>query len=76
MNDASKVNPTHIQRAALVYIRQSTPTQVEHNRESTARQYALLENACQLGWTKEQVIVINEDLGVTGSGFAERETVM
>ena len=72
MNDASKVNPTHIQRAALVYIRQSTPAQVEHNRESTARQYALLENACQLGWTKEQVIVIDEDLGVTGSGFAER----
>lgn len=72
MNDASKVQPTHIQRAALVYIRQSTPTQVEHNRESTARQYALLENACQLGWTKEQVIVIDEDLGVTGSGFAER----
>jgi DNA invertase Pin-like site-specific DNA recombinase len=72
MNDASKVKPTHIQRAALVYIRQSTPTQVEHNRESTARQYALLEDACQLGWTKEQVIVIDEDLGVTGSGFAER----
>jgi DNA invertase Pin-like site-specific DNA recombinase len=72
MNDASKVKPTHIQRAALVYIRQSTPTQVEHNRESTARQYALLEDACQLGWTKEQVILIDEDLGVTGSGFAER----
>jgi DNA invertase Pin-like site-specific DNA recombinase len=72
MNDASKVTPTHIQRAALVYIRQSTPTQVEHNRESTARQYALLETACQLGWTKEQVMVIDEDLGVTGSGFAER----
>ena len=36
MNDASKVNPSHIQRAAFVYIRQSSPAQVESNRESTA----------------------------------------
>ena len=72
MNDASKVKPSHIQRAAFVYIRQSSPAQVESNRESTARQYALLVKACQLGWAKEQVIVIDEDLGVSGSGFAER----
>jgi DNA invertase Pin-like site-specific DNA recombinase len=72
MNDASKVQPTHIQRAAFVYIRQSSPAQVQYNRESTARQYALVEKACQLGWAKEQVIVIDEDLGVSGSGFAER----
>jgi DNA invertase Pin-like site-specific DNA recombinase len=72
MNDANKVKPTHIQRAAFVYIRQSSPAQVEYNRESTARQYALVEKACQLGWAKEQVIVIDEDLGVSGSGFAER----
>jgi len=72
MNDASKVNPSHIQRAAFVYIRQSSPAQVESNRESTARQYALVVKACQLGWAKEQVTVIDEDLGVSGSGFAER----
>ena len=72
MNDSSKVKPSHIQRAAFVYIRQSSPAQVEYNRESTARQYALVEKACQLGWAKEQVIVIDEDLGVSGSGFAER----
>ena len=72
MNDASKVKPSHIQRAAFVYIRQSSPAQVEYHRESTARQYALVEKACQLGWAKEQVIVIDEDLGVSGSGFAER----
>jgi DNA invertase Pin-like site-specific DNA recombinase/uncharacterized protein YndB with AHSA1/START domain len=72
MTDSSKVKPTHTQRVAFVYIRQSSPAQVEYNRESTARQYALVEKACQLGWTKEQVIVIDEDLGVTGSGFAER----
>jgi len=72
MTDASKVKPSHIQRAAFVYIRQSSPTQVEYNRESTARQYALLEKACQLGWAKEQVTVIDEDLGLTGSAFVER----
>jgi DNA invertase Pin-like site-specific DNA recombinase len=72
MNDASKVKPVHRQRAAIVYIRQSTPAQVENHRESTARQYALVEKACQCGWAKEQVIVIDEDLGVSGSGFAER----
>lgn len=72
MNDASKVKPSHIQRAAFIYIRQSSPAQVEYNRESTARQYALVDKACQLGWAKEQVIVIDEDLGVSGSGFAER----
>jgi DNA invertase Pin-like site-specific DNA recombinase len=72
MNDASKVKPSHIQRAAFVYIRQSSPAQVESNRESTARQYALVVKAGQLGWAKEQVIVIDEDLGVSGSGFAER----
>jgi DNA invertase Pin-like site-specific DNA recombinase/uncharacterized protein YndB with AHSA1/START domain len=72
MTDTSKVKLTHTQRAAFVYIRQSSPAQVEYNRESTARQYALRDNACQLGWAKEQVILIDDDLGVTGSGFAER----
>ena len=72
MNDASKVKPTHIHRTAFIYIRQSSPAHVEYNRESTARQYALVEKAWQLGWAKEQVILIDEDLGVSGSGFAER----
>src|SRR5204863_1285165 len=72
MNDLVKVTPSHTKRTAFVYIRQSSPAQVEHNRESTARQYALLEKAQEFGWAKEQVIVIDEDLGVSGSGFAER----
>src|SRR5947199_3712368 len=72
MNDLVKVKPSHTQRTAFVYIRQSSPAQVEYNRESTARQYALVEKARELGWSKEQVIVIDEDLGVSGSGFAER----
>ena len=72
MTDPSKIKPTHTQRAAYVYIRQSTPGQVEHNRESTARQYALADRACQLGWSKQQVVLIDEDLGLSGSGTDKR----
>ena len=72
MTDPSKVKISHTQRAAFVYIRQSTPGQVEHNRESTARQYALADRACQLGWSKEQVVIIDEDLGLSGSGADKR----
>ena len=67
MADTSKVTPAHTQRAAVVYVRQSTRGQVEHHRESTARQYALSERACELGWAPEHVQVIDEDLGVSGS---------
>jgi Resolvase, N terminal domain len=72
MTDPSKIKPTHTQRAACVYIRQSTPGQVEHNREFAARQYALADKACQLGWPKEQVILIDEDLGLSGSTTDKR----
>jgi DNA invertase Pin-like site-specific DNA recombinase len=72
MNDLAKINPTHLRRVAYVYLRQSTPAQVEHNRESTARQYALAGKARELGWPSEQVTVIDEDLGLTGSGVVQR----
>ena len=72
MTDPSKIKPSHLQRAAYVYIRQSTPGQVEHNRESTARQYALAGRAGQLGWPKEQVVIVDEDLGLSGSGTDKR----
>ena len=45
----NKIKPAHIRRGAVVYIRQSTASQVEHHRESTARQYALVQRACDLG---------------------------
>jgi hypothetical protein len=72
MTDPSKIKTSHLQRAAYVYIRQSTPGQVEHNRESTARQYALADRAGQLGWSKQQVVVIDEDLGLSGSTTDKR----
>ena len=72
MTDLSRIKPSHTQRAAYVYIRQSTPGQVEHNRESTARQYALADRACQLGWPSEQVVIVDEDLGLSGSSTDKR----
>ena len=72
MSDSSKVKLAHTRRAAFVYIRQSSPQQVENNRESTARQYALVERACELGWAREQVTVVDEDLGLSGSGSVKR----
>jgi DNA invertase Pin-like site-specific DNA recombinase len=72
MTDPSKIKLTHTQRAAYVYIRQSTPGQVEHNRESTARQYALADRACQLGWPAQQVVIVDEDLGLSASSTDKR----
>src|ERR1700757_4388209 len=72
MNDNSKVTATHLRRLALVYVRQSTTAQVEYNRESTERQYRLAERAAQLGWPREQIKVLDQDLGMSGSGLAER----
>jgi DNA invertase Pin-like site-specific DNA recombinase len=72
MTDSGKIKPVHTQRAAFVYIRQSSPSQVENNRESTARQYALVNRARELGWPPERITVIDEDLGVSGASVANR----
>jgi DNA invertase Pin-like site-specific DNA recombinase len=72
MIDNHKVKSCHTRRAAVVYIRQSHPSQVENNRESTARQYALVEKAIALGWAKSEVSIIDEDLGVSGKAFVKR----
>src|SRR5688572_25587644 len=72
MSELSKITSDHLRRCAVVYVRQSSTTQVEHNRESTARQYQLAEHAVELGWPREHVKVFDEDLGVSGSGLAER----
>jgi len=52
MNEPSKITSENLLRCAIVYVRQSSTTQVEHNRESTARQYALAERAAKLGWRR------------------------
>jgi DNA invertase Pin-like site-specific DNA recombinase len=69
----SKVRTTHLERRAVVYLRQSTPTQVEFHRESTERQYALADRASKLGWDKSQIEVLDSDLGKSGQTMTGRE---
>jgi DNA invertase Pin-like site-specific DNA recombinase len=63
---SSKVSSAHLDKLAVVYVRQSTTHQVQENRESTARQYAFAEHAVALGWPRERVLIIDEDLGKSG----------
>lgn len=60
---AGKVLAAHLDRLAVVYVRQSTRKQVLENQESTRLQYALTERAVALGWARSRVLVIDDDLG-------------
>jgi len=72
MNERAKITAQHLSRQAIVYLRQSSASQVEHNRESTERQYALAGKAHELGWPEDRILVIDEDLGLSGSGSVAR----
>jgi excisionase family DNA binding protein len=80
MTDATAVGSDHLRRAAFVYIRQSSLAQVENNTESTRRQYALVDKALGLGWPRDAVSVVDDDLGLSGAravgrfGFAHMAT--
>src|SRR4051795_3773055 len=67
-----KIRARHCDRQAIVYVRQSTVRQVEHNRESTRLQYGLADRACRLGWRREQITVIDDDLGCSGASAVDR----
>ena len=72
MSDNAKVTEGHRRRRAVVYVRQSTLTQVERNTESAERQYALRERALELGWPPESIAVVDEDTGRSGASAAGR----
>jgi len=80
MSRSELVSPLHLQRKALIYIRQSTPHQVLTNQESLQLQYALQQRALELGWRAEDIELIDTDLGLTAafashrSGFQELVT--
>lgn len=69
---SSKLQQRHFERAAIVYVRQSTAQQVLHHRESAARQYSLVDLAIQLGWSSDRVEVIDEDQGQSGASIEGR----
>src|SRR5215208_1624086 len=68
----SKVGDRQLERLAVVYVRQSTRQQVLDHGESTRLQYGLVERAVALGWPTSRVLVIDEDLGKSGSSAAGR----
>ena len=70
---ASKAKATHLGRSAYLYVRQSTLRQVLNNTESGVRQYDLRRRAVALGWTAEQIIVVDVDQGHSGASAADRE---
>src|SRR3954470_23619838 len=67
-----KIRSDHRERLAIVYIRQSTPQQIERHQESTRLQYALVERAVHFGWPRERVVVVDDDLGRTGKTIEGR----
>jgi DNA invertase Pin-like site-specific DNA recombinase len=73
MNESLKVQPHHLERAAYLYVRQSSMKQVLENVESTKRQYALRARATALGWADERVVVIDSDQGESGASASWRE---
>jgi len=72
MNAVLKIQLYHLNLQAMVYLRQSTPKQVLLHPESTKRQYQLAAVAQQGGWPAPQIVVIDEDLGLSGTSSAQR----
>ena len=69
---SSKIAPGHFSRSAIVYVRQSSARQVKENIESTQLQYDLVRRAKAYGWPREQIEVIDDDLGVSGQTLEGR----
>jgi hypothetical protein len=69
---SDKVAAHHLDRLAVVYVRQSTLQQIEHHRESTQLQYGLADRACRLGWPRPKVMVIDEYLGLSAASTEGR----
>jgi len=70
---SEKIKPAHLEKLAIVYVRQSSQRQVLENRESRERQYELVGYAEALGWPAERVVVIDEDQGQSGRSAEPRQ---
>ena len=73
MNGEHKITSSHRERAALIYLRQSSMAQVREHTESTRSQYGLAETAAGLGWARTSIEVIDTDLGISGKWGVARE---
>jgi DNA invertase Pin-like site-specific DNA recombinase/transposase len=72
MKSDNKIAPTHLNRNAYIYIRQSTEHQVQENIESQQRQYELVHLAKQYKWSEDSIVVIDDDLGRSASSTSGR----
>lgn len=72
MNTSELVTLQHLKRKAIIYIRQSTPHQLLSNQESLRLQYALRQRANELGWSDDNIEVIDSDLGITAATAQQR----
>jgi DNA invertase Pin-like site-specific DNA recombinase len=72
MSGPGSITSRHLERLAVVYIRQSSLAQVRENTESTARQYALAVDAARLGWEASKIVTIDSDLGLSGRSACGR----
>jgi len=64
---SEKIGPSHLERLAVIYVRQSTAQQVLDHQESTRLQYGLVARARRMGWPEERILLIDDDLGKSGS---------
>jgi DNA invertase Pin-like site-specific DNA recombinase len=70
---SQKIRPDHLDRLAVIYVRQSTLFQVRENTGSTTRQYDLVKRAADLGWTQASIQVVDQDQGQSGSSTIGRD---
>jgi len=70
---SQKIRPDHLDRLAVIYVRQSTLFQVRENTGSTTRQYDLVKRAADLGWTQASIQVVDQDQGQSGSSSIGRD---
>jgi DNA invertase Pin-like site-specific DNA recombinase len=73
MSTSELIQPRHLDRKAMIYVRQSSPNQVITNKESQRMQYALRERAIALGWHEQDTHVVDADLGRSGTTIEQRE---
>lgn len=73
MNALNKITKSHLQKLAIVYVRQSTQTQLLKNKQSLELQYALCDKAKDYGWDLNNIQIIDADLGISGSTKENRE---
>ena len=69
---SAKIHNQHLEKLAIVYVRQSSPRQVMEHRESRERQYGLVDLAKAIGWPDERILVIDEDQGQSGKWAENR----